>query len=185
MQEILLASKKTIHGYAKRFYKKYKKYNTISHNDIVGMGYVGLIESINSYNKNKNIDFQTFSKSRIKGSIIDGINQFLEIDKKEKYRIRLVNMDDENINNIKDQNIRNIHYDIYENEIMKIIYNIAEINLSPKEKEAFYNKYQRDMKNCQISRKMNITKQRVNVLIERSIQKIKNNLRKNYARINE
>lgn len=47
----------------------------IEYDDLVGYGVLGLIDSINKFDINKNIKFETYAQIRIRGSIIDSIRK--------------------------------------------------------------------------------------------------------------
>lgn len=47
----------------------------ISKDDLIGLGYVGLIESIQKFDYQKGYQFETFGLWRIKGAMMDGIRQ--------------------------------------------------------------------------------------------------------------
>ncbi len=47
----------------------------IEYDDLVGFGVMGLIDSIERYDINKNIKFETYAQIRIKGTIIDNIRK--------------------------------------------------------------------------------------------------------------
>ena len=47
----------------------------IEYDDLVGFGVMGLIDSIERFDMNKNIKFETYAQIRIKGTIIDNIRK--------------------------------------------------------------------------------------------------------------
>lgn len=49
--------------------------NIIPKDDLVGLGYIGLIEAIKKFDYNKGYQFETFGLWRIKGAMLDGIRQ--------------------------------------------------------------------------------------------------------------
>ena len=58
---------------AGRMYNYYG--SKIEYDDLIGFGIIGLIDSIEKYDINKNIKFETYAQIRIKGSIIDNIRK--------------------------------------------------------------------------------------------------------------
>lgn len=58
---------------AGRMYNYYG--SKIEYDDLVGYGVIGLIDSIDKFDLNKNIKFETYAQIRIKGSIIDYIRK--------------------------------------------------------------------------------------------------------------
>ncbi len=58
---------------AGRMYNYYG--SKIDYDDLVGFGIIGLIDSIDKFDINKNIKFETYAQIRIKGAIIDNIRK--------------------------------------------------------------------------------------------------------------
>ncbi|NLY67351.1 MAG: sigma-70 family RNA polymerase sigma factor, partial [Tissierellia bacterium] len=58
---------------AGRMYNYYG--SKVEYDDLVGFGIIGLIDSIDKFDLNKNIKFETYAQIRIKGSIIDNIRK--------------------------------------------------------------------------------------------------------------
>lgn len=58
---------------AGRMYNYYG--SKIEYDDLIGFGIIGLIDSIDKFDINKNIKFETYAQIRIKGSIIDNIRK--------------------------------------------------------------------------------------------------------------
>lgn len=58
---------------AGRMYNYYG--SKIEYDDLVGFGVIGLIDSIDKFDVNKNIKFETYAQIRIKGAIIDNIRK--------------------------------------------------------------------------------------------------------------
>lgn len=58
---------------AGRMYNYYG--SKIEYDDLVGFGVIGLIDSIDKFDINKNIKFETYAQIRIKGAIIDNIRK--------------------------------------------------------------------------------------------------------------
>lgn len=50
-------------------------HNIISKEDLIGMGYIGLIEAIKKFDYQKGYQFETFGLWRIKGAMLDGIRK--------------------------------------------------------------------------------------------------------------
>lgn len=71
------------HFIVKAASKLYRKYTTLRDifdiSDFISYGVIGLINSINKFDLNKNVKFLTYAKYRINGEIIDGIRRFTKI----------------------------------------------------------------------------------------------------------
>ena len=56
--------------------RMYNFYGTkVEYDDLIGFGVIGLIDSIDRFDMNKNIKFETYAQIRIRGTIIDNIRK--------------------------------------------------------------------------------------------------------------
>lgn len=60
---------------AKKMRKKLPRYIDFEYEDLVGYGYIGLVDAGIKYDESRKIKFNTYANTRIKGAIIDGIRK--------------------------------------------------------------------------------------------------------------
>ena len=158
---------------ATRYYAKYKKYDSLTLEDMINMGFVGLLEAANNFNGNRKNKFATFAFNRIRGNILDETNKFLSINKMKKYGVSLLNISDEEIAELPDIRAEEAFNAIYKKELLSYIdYSINRF-LTKREKEAINLKYKNGLKEIQIAKHMEISKQRVTTLLKAAIKKLK------------
>jgi len=165
---------------AKKYYPKFKQNDEIQIDDLMGMGYVGLLEAARRYNNQDSFNrFTAFAYYRIRGNILDGTDQFLDIKKRKKYKINIINLDNDQIEKLvyeKSEVVNEVVNEIYKKELLKIVNCAINEYLTPKEKEAITLKYKHKMKSEDISKQMGISVSRVSRLCLNGIKRIKKKL---------
>ena len=162
---------------ATKYYPRFKRQNMISIEDLIGMGFIGLLEAAGRYKKGEDFSnkFATFAFHRIRGNILDGTNQFLDIKKKKKHNISIINVDDGEIDQFASEQ-SDIVNEIYKKEVLRLIDYAIEKYLTPRERVAISLRYKYKMKTQEIAKNMKITNGRVIQLCNSGIEKLKDKL---------
>jgi len=156
----------------KCFAKQQRKDGLLSYDDMVGMGFVGLLEASKRFNSDQYDKFATYAFHRIRGSILDGTDRFLRLKKNKKYEVTMINMDRELIEErlINENTIVN---DLYKKELLSYIDVAIDRFLTEKQREVINLKYKKHMTNKEISQMLDITDARVHYLCKTAIKIIK------------
>jgi len=160
---------------ASKYYKKFKHKHLISYDDMVGMGYVCLLEAVNKH-QHKPIDrFSTFVFNHIKWNVLDETNKFFETKKRKRNKIKIINLDNGELEQLSLEKNK-IVSNIYKKEILALVDFAIEKYLTPREKMAIILRYKKNMKVEDIAEEMGITAGRVSRLCKNGIRRIKRNL---------
>lgn len=159
-------------GTAMKCFKSYKNLGIVSLQDMIGMGYIGLLEANRKFNNAKHDKFATYAFHRVRGNILDETNSLLGTIKRKRHGITVVNMSDELLeeNTAEENSIVN---DIYKKELLAYIDYAIDRFLTEREKEAINLRFKKGLNFKESSKEMGISIARVQTLCKNALNKLK------------
>ncbi len=164
--------------------RKYRRFlSVMSYGDIIGYGNLGLVLAAHKYDESREVKFSSFASWWIYGQIQHGAMKFGYVKHHQSgmptwYKMNSLNapMDgedgDEFIDGIEDES--SLMNDIDDIIYNKEIYDLCVKNLLPRERKVFYYVYSLGKGITETAKYMEVSKQRVDQLRQRAMEKVKN-----------
>lgn len=172
MNKVVESQKMTIQKIAsKEWRKKPNIAAKFEFQDLIGYGYVGLMEALRKFKKDKGFQFDTFAQYRIRGAMLDGLRN-----RKKNQEFDFVPLSEINIDDIVME--RPIQKEpIYQNEIKKQLKEIMNESLSKIEFSILYSLYFLNKTQKEISKENMISESRISQIHKKAILKLRNFLK--------
>ena len=176
---------------ASSIYKRLPDYSEVEFDDLVGAGYVGLMEAKQHFDENKKTSFGTYASILIRGRILDYLRSLdvrTKEEKEEGINKRKTLSIEEFINeSIKEDRLSFLGSDdenpfdsIERKELMELVAKAIDSVLSDNEKIVLSLFFKEGLKQKEIANIMNITPARVTQIKKAALKKIRGFL-KNYG----
>jgi len=168
IQSICLENKNLVETIAKKYYKRYKYGGLIELNDLIGMGFLGLIDAATRFDQSKKVDFKAYASYRVRGEILDQAKDFLW----PRKGVTTVNMEASKLEimALQDEKARS---ELLKKELLKIIEGIIARNLNNQEKRVIDLKYRGELKTTQIAKLLKVSPGRICQIEKKALKKIK------------